>query len=97
MVIKEPVIKPVWYKNQKKLADIEKILKEKNIKYLKIEQNNDLSFNINLKDEGIVFISEKKDLEEQIDSLQLILSRLTIEGKRFRSLDFRYDKPVIGY
>ena len=52
---------------------------------------------IKLKDNELVYISAKKSIPSQISSLQLVLSRLTIEGKRFSSLDFRYDTPVIVY
>jgi hypothetical protein len=97
MVINEPIIKPLWIKDIKTLEKLKKNLKEENITYLKIERENDLSYRIAIKDNGIVFISEKKDLAIQIDSLQLILNRLTIEGKRFKILDFRFDKPVITY
>lgn len=42
-----------------------------------------------------VYISKKVDLKTQVASLQLIISRLTIEAKSFSRLDFRYEKPVM--
>lgn len=45
-------------------------------------------------DEKIIF-SKNKQLDEQISSLQLISSRLTIEGKDFVQVDLRFDRPVI--
>lgn len=42
-----------------------------------------------------VIFSRKKPLADQISSLQLISSRLTIEGKHFASLDLRFDRPVL--
>jgi hypothetical protein len=42
-----------------------------------------------------VIFSKKKPLNSQISSLQLISSRLTIEGKHFVQLDLRFDRPVL--
>ena len=72
-------------------------LAQDNIMYDSIEVASDSSYLINLKDGGQVIISPGKNIENQISSLQLIISRLTIEGKRFKVLDFRYDKPVIVF
>ncbi|OGH06004.1 MAG: hypothetical protein A2W22_03710 [Candidatus Levybacteria bacterium RBG_16_35_11] len=94
---KTVIINPLAIKNIGQLEKIENGLMHKNISFSKIEQDNDLSYKVFIKDNGIVFLSEKKDIGNQIDSLQLILSRLTIEGKRFKILDFRFDKPIISY
>lgn len=91
------IINPLALKNTRQLESLNKTLTAKNIYFSTIEQNNDLSYKVQIKDNGIVYISQKKDLILQIDSLQLIINRLTIEGKRFKSLDFRFDKPVILY
>jgi len=48
-----------------------------------------------LENGGEVVFSQNKPYDKQISSLQFILSRLTIEGKRFYRLDLRFDKPVI--
>lgn len=53
------------------------------------------SYVVTLKDGSIIYLSSQKDLNSQISSLQVILSRLTMEGKLFRQLDLRFDKPVI--
>lgn len=44
-----------------------------------------------------VILSLQKDLAAQFTSLQLTIGHLTIEGKGFHLLDFRFDKPVISY
>lgn len=41
--------------------------------------------------------SSKKDLAIQLDSLQLILNRTKIEGKKPTRVDLRFEKPVITY
>jgi hypothetical protein len=91
------ILNPLAVKNTKQIESLSKNLTSKNISFSNVEQNNDLSYKILLKDNGTVYFSQKKDLSMQIDSLQLIVNRLTIEGKRFKTLDFRYDKPVISY
>ncbi|MBI2034536.1 MAG: hypothetical protein HYT11_02265 [Candidatus Levybacteria bacterium] len=42
-------------------------------------------------------LSDEKDISEQVSSLQGILSRLTMEGKKFRLLDLRFSKPIIQF
>lgn len=76
---------------------LEKLLLEEEIPFSKISIASDSSFIVYLAEGGEVNISQKKGLEGQISSLQLILSRLTIEGKKFKFLDLRFDKPVIVF
>lgn len=71
-------------------------LRGKNIEYKKITQENGF-IKVSLKDDSEVFFSSKKDIGSQISSLQLTLSRLTIEGKKLKILDFRFDNPVISF
>ncbi len=52
---------------------------------------------IRLKDSVLVLFNLTKEIENQLDSLQLILSRSKIEGKQIKKIDLRFDKPVIGY
>jgi hypothetical protein len=78
-------------------SDIEKNLLKANITFNKITINSDSSFVVYLSDGSEVIFSSKKDIQSQISSLQFIRSRLTIEGKRFKSLDFRFDKPLIVF
>ncbi|MBP9719152.1 MAG: hypothetical protein KBD46_01680 [Candidatus Levybacteria bacterium] len=57
--------------------------------------STDDSYKVVLKTGEKVTISQKKPLDIQISSLQLISSRFTIEGKHFVSLDLRFDRPVL--
>lgn len=50
-----------------------------------------------LKDNLLVQMSLEKDFKSQLDSLQLILGRAKIEGKKASRLDLQFDKPVIIY
>jgi hypothetical protein len=77
--------------------NLESELEKYNIPVNTVDVASDSSYLISLKDGSQVIVSPTKNIDNQISSLQLILSRLTIEGKRFRLLDFRYDKPVIVF
>jgi hypothetical protein len=46
--------------------------------------------------EEIIFANQKS-IEQQLASLQLIERQLTIEGRRFHRIDFRFDNPVITF
>lgn len=72
-------------------------LEKSNLGFTKIVINKDDSISATLKSGGSVIFSSKKDLSSQITSLQLILSRLTIEGKKLKTLDFRFDNPVVSF
>lgn len=73
---------------------LSKKLNDKKIQFEKIETNSS-SLVVLLKNKTTVIFSRDKDLDLQIASLQFILTRLTMEGKTFESLDFRYNNPVI--
>ncbi|KKR76623.1 MAG: hypothetical protein UU21_C0006G0014 [Candidatus Levybacteria bacterium GW2011_GWA2_40_8] len=90
---KTSLISPVSTQSQKSLGAI---LDKKNISYESVEKL-DGYYLVKIIDGGEVLISDKKDLTEQASSLQLIVSRLKIEGKKFKRLDFRFDRPVIKF
>ena len=77
-----------------KNSDFEEKLKKLEIDYenLKFSEN---SYRFDIKGEGSIIISTEKNIDSQLSSLQLTLTQLKIEGRRFKSLDFRFDKPVI--
>ena len=79
------------------ISKIEKILKEKKIHYESLSVSEDLTYKVKLDQKSEVIIDPKKDAYEQLSSLQLILSQLKIEGKAFKRLDFRYQKPIISF
>ncbi len=89
-----PVVSITDYR---KANEVQMLLDKKNIPYVKINTDSDTLTTVDIKDSGKVYLSTKGDLLKQISSLQLVLSKLTIEGKRFKSLDFRFDKPVINF
>ena len=83
-------------KNSPKIK-IEDMLEASNIKITRSVIGSQDFLEVDLKDGGKVIFSSKKDLKKQITSLQLMLSRLTIEGKKLKILDFRYDNPVVSF
>lgn len=76
---------------------LEKLLKQKNISFSFLTPVDEQSFLVGISSGEEVIFSQNKSLDTQVSSLQLIMSRLTIEGKRASRLDFRFDKPVITF
>jgi len=81
---------------QTQTSDITKKLSENHVSYASVIANVD-SYDVMLADGSEIIFSMSKNIDNQISSLQLILSHLTIEGKRIGRLDFRFDNPVIVF
>jgi hypothetical protein len=92
-----PVISPLAKSKSSKLANLENQLSKAKIPFTSVSTSADGSFTIQLPEGGEVILSSKKDIGSQLSSLQLILSSLTIEGKRLKILDFRFDNPVVSF
>lgn len=75
---------------------IKKALRANSIAFTSVELKDTL-YIIKLEDGESVTLSAKKDIITQISSLQFVLSRLTMEGRQFRTLDLQYDKPIIVF
>jgi flagellar biosynthesis/type III secretory pathway M-ring protein FliF/YscJ len=90
-------LSPIAKEQRSKLISIEQQLEKSDIKFKTVRVNEDSSFEVHLVDNSVVILSSKKDVKSQISSLQLILSRLTIEGKKLKVLDFRFDNPVVSF
>jgi len=93
---KKPIISPLAKSKPHQDSNLESLLEREKIPFTSVIRSSDF-YMIVLPDGGQIFISSKKDLTSQISSLQLILNRLTIEGKRIKSLDFRFDKAIIKF
>lgn len=76
---------------------LRKILAKHEISYSQIYTTRDGDYLLALKPEGEVLLPKSADLEKEISSLQLILARITMEGKQFSRLDLRFEKPVIVF
>lgn len=81
--------------NESVEVEIEKGLKGKSIQFTEITRESSTRYRIVLEDNGEVFIDPRKGVAEQLSSLQVILSSLTMEGKRFKRLDLTFDRPII--
>jgi len=77
-------------------ALVEKLLINSKIQFSAIIQESNY-YLINIQNNGQVKISQDKNIVEQITSLQRILRELTIEGKPFKSIDFRFSEPIISF
>lgn len=84
-------------KNAIFIRDLQKTLVQKNIPFSSIMLATDSSVLVRFANGEKAIFSLEKPLDNQISSLQLVLSRLTIEGKRFTNIDFRFDKPIIAF
>jgi hypothetical protein len=91
------VISPLANIKTSKLTNLESQLTKQKISFTGAIASSDGSFIVNFADGGEVILSSKKDIGSQLSSLQLILSSLTIEGKRLKILDFRFDNPVVTF
>lgn len=85
-------VSPLARVDNSKVASIESLLYKNNIQFTRVDGNI-----VYLKDQGEVYLNLDKNLALQMSSLQLILSRLTIEGKKFKKLDLRFEKPIIEF
>lgn len=70
-------------------------LKSTKITYSDVSIATDSGYIVDLPEGSEVLLSKDKNVHEQVVSLQVILQRLTIEGKAIKRLDLRFDKPVI--
>ena len=64
----------------------------KSIKYIGQE-----GMEVQTEENLVVLFSRQKNLENQVRSLQMIVKKYRIEGKGLKSVDLRYDQPVVRY
>jgi len=95
-IFNKPIISPLGQNKPSRVSNLEVLLKKANVPFSSVTSSSDF-YIIILSGGGQVIMSSKKELAVQISSLQLMLNRLTIEGKRIKSLDFRFDKPIINF
>jgi hypothetical protein len=95
--VKVSVISPLAKTKISRQTSLESDLAKNKIHFASIKANLDGSFTVDLVSGEEVILSSKKDIGSQLSSLQLILTRLTIEGKKLKKLDFRFDNPVVSF
>ena len=79
----------------KSYKDLVKSLTDAHISFMSISKASDSAYIVRLTKDKEVIFSKKLGVSAQVSSLQLIQSRLTIEGKDFSRLDFRFSNPII--
>jgi len=83
--------------NNTDIIKVERLLKEKNISFTQVIVLSDSSYSVSIPNNGKIRLSSQKNIDKQISSLQRMLIELTIEGKRFESIDFRFEEPIIFF
>ncbi len=82
-------------RSESKIEILKSELKKNNIEFQDIVPDTDNSYKVVLKNTEVAYISNRKDLAVQARSLQLMLSRLTIDGKSFKAIDLRFNSPLV--
>lgn len=77
--------------------ELEEELKKAHILYMDIQIAEDNSYIVTLQNKEVVIFSSVKSYKQQVASLQLVLSRLTIEGKNIERFDLRFEKPIVVF
>ncbi|MDO8621251.1 MAG: cell division protein FtsQ/DivIB [Candidatus Levybacteria bacterium] len=94
-LFKKPIIiSPIGTKNSVSSEIVRKLLLEAKIPFSEISIATDSSYLVRLNDGSEVFLSPK-DTSLRIQSLQALLKQFTIEGQKFKRVDFRFEKPTI--
>lgn len=90
------IISPIGTKNSVSSETVQKLLLETKIPFSEISISTDSSYLVRLNDGSEVLLSSK-DLSLRIQSLQVLLKQFTIEGQKFKRIDFRFEKPTIAF
>lgn len=90
-------VKGLLVRQDDQIERIKKLLSERQIPYATIVAESGSTYIVTLTSKEEILLTSESDLSAQVASLQVILTRLTMESKRFRRLDLRFDKPVIMY
>ncbi len=95
---KKPILlSPLGNSQKFDISAVEKKLHQHKVAYSKIEMTHDAFLQITLRSGGTVLLDKKKDIDSQISSLQRLISSLTIKGRNYKKIDFRFEKIVVEY
>lgn len=97
LVTQNQAVKKQIIVNPDESTQLSDILKKNNLNTISVVTASDSALLVTLDNGEEIIFSQKKNITEQITSLQLIKRELTIEGKRLSRVDFRFDNPVISY
>lgn len=80
------------------LRKLEELLQERKIDVAQSPIASDSALLVRLaSDDTLVTFSETKDLKLQVSSLQIVLNKLTIEGRKAKKIDLQFDNPLVVY
>ncbi len=81
------------------VREVEAILQQKNIKFEDnaISSGSAILVKLVPPQDIEVWFDTHKDLSIQVSSLQIILNKFTIEGRKAKKVDLRYSDPIIVY
>jgi len=72
-------------------------LKKINIKINTIDIKNEDMILFNLDDKKEIVFTSRKEIEKQIFPILIILKQIKVEGKKYKRIDVRFDKPIIKF
>lgn len=76
-------------------TQLELLLEQSKIPVVSVVESSNSAYLIELKEGELITMTGKKDFQKQISSLQRIIDRFTIEGKKISRLDLRFDRPIV--
>ncbi len=81
------------------VREVEAILQQKNIKFEDnaISSGSAILVKLVPPQDIEVWFDTHKDLSIQVSSLQIILNKFTIEGRKAKKVDLRFSDPIIVY
>lgn len=93
---KKPIIiSPIGTRNSISSETVQRLLLEAKIPFSEISISTDSSYLVRLNDGSEVLLSSNNT--SRIQSLQVLLKQFTIEGQKFKRIDFRFEKPTIAF
>lgn len=92
-VIGEMISDPILVKE----LNLAKLLQVSYLNFEYISYSDETSFNVLFLDNVVATVSAQKDLVPQVDSLQYILSHSRMKDKALKTVDLRFQKPIVTF
>ena len=74
-----------------------KKMEDLNLKINTVDIENQDMILFNLNDNQEIVFTSKKEVEKQFFPIPIILRQLKVEGRKFKRIDVRFDKPIIKF
>jgi len=92
-----PITKTQAVSQDANIAEVQAFCLQSHIACVNVQSLNNSSIQIILDTNALIVLSTKKDLKNQLSSLQEALQQFTIKGKQFKKLDFRFANIVVTF